>query len=117
MDGLRRRPPEVIGGHRVVDVIDRSTGQATNLSNGAQRQVAGEAGNLLIFSFTEAGHTRVAVRPSGTEPKIKYYISASSLDIPGLASEGWEADRATVDGFADEVVSGMLSAAEDVLTA
>lgn len=91
--------------------------KSSNLSNGAQRQVAGEAGNLLIFSFTEAGHTRAAVRPSGTEPKIKYYISASSLDIPDLASEDWEATRAAVDVFADELVSGMLLAAEDVLTA
>ncbi len=117
MGGLRRRPPEAIGGHRVVDVIDRSTGQTTNLSNGARRPVAGDAGNLLIFSFTEAGHTRVAVRPSGTEPKIKYYISASSRDIPELVSEDWEATRAAVDAFADDVVSGILSAAEKALTA
>ena len=117
MDGLRRHPPEVIGGHRVVDVIDRSTGQATNLGTGARRPVAGDAGNLLIFSFTEAGHTRVAVRPSGTEPKIKYYISASSRDNPALVSDDWEATRAAVDVFADDVVSGILSAAEKALTA
>lgn len=115
MDGLRNTPPGNIGGCDVVEVIDRQTGIATVLRTGETRKVDGDRGNLLIYTFTETGHTRVAVRPSGTEPKIKYYISASTLDCPGLPHADWESMKIAVDVRADEIVHGMLQAAEDVL--
>jgi phosphoglucomutase len=116
MDGLRGNPPRNIGGHDVVEVVDRQTGIATRLKTGETRNVDGDRGNLLIYTFTEPGHTRVAVRPSGTEPKIKYYISASILDNPEFQLADWESTKTAIDDLADEVVHGMLLAADDVLS-
>ncbi len=112
MEGLRARPPAKIGGCPVVETIDRQTGQARNLQSGAVRDIAGARGNVIAFTFTGAGHTRVTARPSGTEPKIKYYVSAASADHPHMASEDLEQTRAAVDRLARQILDGMLSAAE-----
>lgn len=83
MAALRAAPPEHIGGRAVCRVIDRLSGQALDLRTGTIGPVAGEKVNILVFTFSEAGYTRVIVRPSGTEPTIKYYVSASSVDLGG----------------------------------
>jgi len=117
MDGLRENPPLDIGGRQVHEVIDRLNGVAVEIATGAVRDVPGEKGNLLIYTFSADAHTRVAVRPSGTEPKIKFYISASTLDNPGLLSDDWHESRAVIDDLADEIVTGILAAAEHALSA
>ena len=81
MAALRKSPPERIGGRAVCRVIDRLSGQARDLRTGTTGPVAGERVDILVFTFSEAGHTRVIVRPSGTEPTIKCYVSASSVDL------------------------------------
>ncbi|MDP6040408.1 MAG: phospho-sugar mutase, partial [Candidatus Latescibacteria bacterium] len=93
MIGLRENPPTEIGGHTVVEVIDYQTNEARNLQTEATRKVESASGNVLAFTFTDAGHTRVTARPSGTEPKIKYYISATSADHPDLTSNDLDQTR------------------------
>lgn len=116
MAGLRTNPPSRIGGRDVVSVIDRQTGLARNLKTGTEHTIDGPKGNVLIFTFTEAGHTRVTARPSGTEPKIKYYVSATSADHPGLASGDLQQTKASVDQLAAQIITGMLEAANGMLT-
>ena len=117
MTGLREDPPAEIGGHKVVEVIDRQTNIVHNVQTGKPRTIQGAMGNVLAFTFTEEGHTRVTARPSGTEPKIKYYVSASSADCADLAGEDLEQTRENVDQFAYEIVNGMLDSAECALKA
>ena len=115
MNGLRQNPPAAIGGYRVVEVIDRQTNTVHNLQTGNTRTIEGSTGNVLAFTLTKEGHTRVTARPSGTEPKIKYYVSAASADCADLAGEDLAQTRKNVDQFAQEIVNGMLDSAEYAL--
>lgn len=115
MKGLRGAPPKVIGGHPVIEAIDRKTGEALNQRTDNIHSVAGDRGNILIFTFSETGHTRVTVRPSGTEPKIKYYVSATSVDQPGQTEDDLHRTKQAIDRMAEEIIDGMLNVSEEIL--
>ena len=115
MNGLRQNPPAEIGGHKVVEIIDRQTNTVRNLQTGTTRIVQGATGNVLVFTLTEEGHTRVTARPSGTEPKIKYYVSATSADRADLTGEDLTQTRENIDQLAQEIINGMLDSAEYAL--
>ena len=65
MSDLRKTPPKTIAGEEVLKVVDYLEPQKTGLPKS----------NVLQF-VTNKG-TKVTARPSGTEPKIKYYFSCS----------------------------------------
>jgi len=112
MESLRSQPPTQIGGCDVVEVIDRRTGKALNLHTESVRTIEGATGNVITFTFTPAGHTRVTARPSGTEPKIKYYVSAASVDHPDLGGTGLQETKTAVDRMAARILTGMVDEAE-----
>jgi len=116
MAALRAAPPERIGGRAVCRVIDRLSGQARDLRTDKTGPVAGERVNILVFTFSEAGHTRVIVRPSGTEPTIKYYVSASSVDLGGTGGSTRDLDgtRGSIDNLAVSVLDAMIEWCEGV---
>ena len=116
MEGLRSAPPAEIGGCPVVRIIDRQAGESRRLKTGSVEQIEGARGNVIAFTLTEAGHTRVTARPSGTEPKIKYYVSATSADHPDLASGDLVQTKAAVDRLAQNILDGMVAAADAILT-
>mgnify|MGYP000315472140 FL=1 len=74
MAELRNRPPQSMGGLPVAGVRDYLCGTAA-LSDGSHRPLPGPQGDMLIFDLLPQGNY-VAVRPSGTEPKIKFYLFA-----------------------------------------
>ena len=74
MDGLRENAPATIAGYKVVSVADYDTHVATDLVTGATEKIDLPKSNVLSYT-TEGGHCAI-VRPSGTEPKIKIYITA-----------------------------------------
>lgn len=104
MAALRAAPPEHIGGRAVCRMIDRLSGLARDLRTGTAHPVASERVNILVFTLSEAGHTRVIVRPSGTEPTIKYYVSASSVDMGGT--------RISIDNLAASMLTEMIDLCE-----
>ena len=73
MVNLRKSPPKTLAGSPVVEVRDYQTGDITDLKTGATTSTGVESSNVLQF-ITEAGD-KVSARPSGTEPKIKFYFS------------------------------------------
>jgi len=75
MKDLRNRPLETICGEKVILVEDYQTSKAKNLQNHETTDISIPQSNVLIY-YTENG-TKVAARPSGTEPKIKFYISVN----------------------------------------
>lgn len=81
MKGLRNNPPEILGGKKVLKVQDCMIEEVLDHAFKTP-----ESANLLVFKMSEDGKTRFCVRPSGTEPKIKYYVSAYS-DVYAEASE------------------------------
>jgi len=73
MDALRSEPPKIIGGIAVNTVTDFMTGETKDINTS---EVTGSydlpASNVIMFTL--ADNTQVIARPSGTEPKIKFYI-------------------------------------------
>lgn len=78
MTSLRDNPLTEIAGEKVVLVEDYKTSKAVNygLSETTSHELDVPKSNVLIY-YTENG-TKVAARPSGTEPKIKFYISVNA---------------------------------------
>ena len=76
MAALRDKPYTHIDGERVQYVADYQAATLQNLITGEASAIDLPKSNVLIFT-TEQG-TRVAARPSGTEPKIKFYFSVNA---------------------------------------
>ena len=72
METLRKNPPEKIGGFTVERIRDYQTGEIKDLKSGTTEASTLPASNVLYYDLEGDGW--VAVRPSGTEPKIKLYF-------------------------------------------
>jgi phosphoglucomutase len=72
MENFRANPPKEIGGSEVVLTKDYKTLKATDAAGKQSDLDMPETSNVLQY-FTADG-TKISVRPSGTEPKIKFYI-------------------------------------------
>lgn len=72
MDNFRANPPKEIGGSPVALIKDYKVLKATDKQGNVSDLLMPETSNVLQY-FTEDG-TKISVRPSGTEPKIKFYI-------------------------------------------
>ena len=72
MENFRANPPKEIGGSKVALAKDYKTLKATDGEGNVSDIDMPETSNVLQY-FTEDG-TKISVRPSGTEPKIKFYI-------------------------------------------
>ncbi|RZJ34391.1 MAG: phospho-sugar mutase [Flavobacterium sp.] len=76
MVDLRSNPLKEINGQRVVMVEDYLSSLAVNLLSGETETMQVPKSDVLIY-YTEDG-SKIAARPSGTEPKIKFYISVNA---------------------------------------
>ena len=74
MENFRANPPKELGGSPVVLVKDYKTLKQTDAEGEVEELVMPETSNVLQY-FTADG-SKVSVRPSGTEPKIKFYMEA-----------------------------------------
>ena len=74
LSDLRNKIPLTIGDVKVTAVRDYRSGICTNIENGNKSQIYLPKSNVLEFLLGENGS--VIVRPSGTEPKVKYYYTA-----------------------------------------
>lgn len=72
MSDYRSDPPRSLGGSPIVVIKDYLNGEALDLTNGSKTPIDMERSNVL--QFTTADSTVVSIRPSGTEPKIKFYF-------------------------------------------
>ena len=77
MEGYRKQPPTEIAGMKVVTLLDYQLQLSTNLETGTQTKIQLPKSNVLQF-VTEDG-TKISARPSGTEPKIKFYFSVNTV--------------------------------------
>jgi phosphoglucomutase/phosphomannomutase len=76
MAAFRTAPPKEVGGLALTEAHDYKTHEVRVLGEpGKTRPLPQPSSDLIIFQ-TEAKGTRFAARPSGTEPKIKFYLFA-----------------------------------------
>src|SRR5262245_38587667 len=77
MEKFRNNPPAEIIGSKVVRLLDYKILKEKNLLTGKEASLDFPNSDVLQF-YLEDG-TKVSVRPSGTEPKIKFYISVNTV--------------------------------------
>ena len=75
MVDFRENPIKTLDGSAVIGMADYLNSTFTDLDKGVTSSIDLPKSNVLIYS-TDDG-TRVAARPSGTEPKIKFYVSVN----------------------------------------
>ena len=73
MDNLRKTPPSEIDGVMIETIEDFKTGIKLDCKTGKKEKMTLPKSDVIIF--TAENGTKVAARPSGTEPKIKFYFS------------------------------------------
>jgi len=76
LKNYRENPPQALAGSKVVTLKDYKTQEAKNIESGETTTIDLPVSNVLQF-ITEDGSI-VSVRPSGTEPKIKFYCSVNT---------------------------------------
>ena len=94
MKNFRSNPPKSLGGSEVILIKDYDSLNLTDIKAGkVEKMDMPTTSNVLQF-FTEDG-TKISVRPSGTEPKIKFYV-----EVKGKMENGAEYDKAIADADA-----------------
>jgi len=102
MEGYRTSPPQAIDGSLVVEMLDYDMQTGKNLVSGETRKLALPKSNVL--QFITADGSKISARPSGTEPKIKFYFSVHTT----LASkESYDATFASLDQKIQRIIKDM----------
>ncbi|MGD9676642.1 MAG: hypothetical protein AB7V19_08160 [Candidatus Bipolaricaulia bacterium] len=109
MRGLRETPPTAVGGSNVVERWDVKSGRVDRADGSVSGPLDLPSSDVLVF-FLENG-CKVTARPSGTEPKIKFYVAIrvppSCEKGPGalaaMRAEGQRLATATVDDYTAHV--------------
>ena len=102
MEAARNNPVISIHGSKVVTVHDYKLSVCKNLILGTQEDISIPKSDVLIYT-TEDG-SRVALRPSGTEPKIKFYISVNS---PLNSADEFSATEKLLNTKIDAIITEM----------
>ena len=75
IDGFKNNPPKKIGGSEVISIYNYEKSQRIDLKTNRAIKINFPKSNVI--EFNTANGTKVVLRPSGTEPKIKMYISVN----------------------------------------
>jgi phosphoglucomutase len=92
MRGYRSNPPQKLGGSEVIKMYDYQKGTEQNQETGTEISLSLPKANVLIFEM--ANGSRLALRPSGTEPMIKFYLSAAGTYQP---DQSWAFNRNQIE--------------------
>lgn len=102
MEGYRKNPPATIDGMPVMQLLDYEKQVGKNLSTGDSWTINLPKSNVLQFVLADG--SKISARPSGTEPKIKFYFSVNTkLDSAGH----FEATEKQLDDRIDRIIAEM----------
>lgn len=102
MEGYRNNPPSTISGSRVTTLLDYQLQKGTNLVTGESWTIRLPKSNVL--QFITADGSKISARPSGTEPKIKFYFSVHTrLE----SKEAFDATFAVLDNRIKAIIEDM----------
>lgn len=82
MKQLRENPPKEFAGYQVLSRADYKTSQRINVQTGEETAITLPTSNVLEYNLEN--NLKVIVRPSGTEPKIKVYLTIVTNDRPQI---------------------------------
>jgi len=103
MENFRKSPPKSIGGIDVMILEDYLHLTSYNFKRKEEEKLQYSPSNVLIFKLEDG--TKIALRPSGTEPKIKYYFSVNQKFDP---DQSWKEQEKTLEIRLDELSSLIL---------
>jgi phosphoglucomutase len=76
MEGFRKDPPKSLAGSKVVKLLDYQQQYSKDLTTGDTNPISLPKSNVLQFDLEDG--SKISARPSGTEPKIKFYFSVNA---------------------------------------
>ena len=94
MKNFRANPPKSLGGSDIIIIKDYNSLELKDVKAGTVEKMDMPTTSNVLQFFTEDG-TKISVRPSGTEPKIKFYV-----EVKGHMANGSEYDKAISDADA-----------------
>lgn len=106
MQSLRDQPPIEVDGELVTAVLDYKTLIRRDITTGVETSIDCLSGDVLVYEFGDE-RRRITIRPSGTEPKMKFYVqwheySASSESDIERCAQKLESLSRTLEGIALE---------------
>jgi len=102
MERFRSNPPKNLNGSPVVQLLDYEKREGKNLQTGETWEIKLPKSNVLQFIL--ADETKISARPSGTEPKIKFYFSVNTkLD----KAEDYDKKNAELDAKIKKVIEDL----------
>jgi phosphomannomutase len=102
MIDARENPLKVVNGAKVLRIEDYDLSIAKNMITGEESKIDVPKSNVIIY-YTEDG-SQVALRPSGTEPKIKFYVS---VNAPLNSVNDFNKTESMLDAKADAILKDM----------
>jgi phosphoglucomutase len=102
MRGYRENPPTTINGSKVVTLYDYELQQVKSLANGEVKPINLPKSNVLQFVLEDG--SKISARPSGTEPKIKFYFSVNQA-LENAA--GFDAATKALDQKVENIIKDM----------
>jgi phosphoglucomutase len=102
MKGYRNNPPEKINGSRVITINDYEKQVSHDILNGTKTSIDLIKSDVLQFYLADG--TKISVRPSGTEPKIKFYFSVNTR-LPSV--DKFEETEKILDKRINDIIADM----------
>ena len=102
MEGYRKNPPVAINGSKVVQLLDYELRSGKNIQTGETWKISLPESNVLQFILDDG--SKISARPSGTEPKIKFYFSVHTT-LPNAA--GFENKWSELDTRIEGIIRDM----------
>jgi phosphoglucomutase len=102
MRGYRENPPTTINGSPVVTIYDYQLQKVKSLKTGDEQPIDLPKSNVLQFVLADG--TKISARPSGTEPKIKFYFSVNQ---PLENAAGFDAASQALDQKIQQIIKDM----------
>ena len=101
MNTLRAEAPKEIGAYQVTAVRDYKNDTVTDIATGAVRPTGLPSSNVLYYELTDDAW--VCVRPSGTEPKVKFYFGIKGSSLADADAKA-EAMKAAVNALVEKML-------------
>jgi phosphoglucomutase len=103
MQKLRQNPPAVLAGSKLALIKDYASLTAIDKVKGTETKIDLPVTSDVLQFFTEDG-SKISVRPSGTEPKIKFYFE---VKYPITSRDQWDTANKEADARIDKMLSDM----------
>lgn len=102
MDRFRSNPPTQVNGSEVLKIADYQSGEEKDLMNGNISTIDLPKSNVLQFFLADG--SKISARPSGTEPKIKFYFS---VNTPLAGAADFDAKNALLEKRIDAIIEDL----------